>query len=97
MTEPADRFGLRFRVFLFFALIALAVPVVLVTGLWLAANRLDGNPGPPLVLFGGAAGFALVGVIAWVWLRFDSDFEAVIVPVEDGADVRTLQYLASRR
>ncbi|MDJ0608085.1 MAG: exonuclease domain-containing protein [Kiloniellales bacterium] len=76
MTEPVDRLGLRFRVFLLFALIALSVPVLLGLGLWLAADRLTGNPGPPLVLFGGAAGFALIGVITWVWMRFDVDFVA---------------------
>ncbi len=78
MTEPVDKYGLRFRVFLLFALIALAVPILLGAGLWLAAERLTGNPGPPLVLFGGAAGFALIGVITWVWMRFDTDFVAPI-------------------
>ena len=68
-----ERLTLRVRIFLFFALIALAVPVLLGGGLWLAAQRLEGNPTPHLVLFGGAAGFALIGVITWVWQLFDQN------------------------
>lgn len=63
--------SLRLRIFLFFALIAAAVPVVLGVTLTLAAYRLEGDPVPPLVLFGGLAGFALVGLITWVWQLFD--------------------------
>lgn len=86
MTEAVDRLGLRFRVFLLFAFIALAVPALLGASLWLASGRLDGNSGPPLVLFGGAAGFALVGLITWVWLRFDV---GVVAPIQ--SLVRDLQ------
>ncbi len=68
-----ERLTLRVRIFLLFALIAVAVPVLLGGGLWLAAQRLEGNPTPHLVLFGGAAGFALIGVITWVWQLFDQN------------------------
>lgn len=88
MTEPVGRFGLRLRVFLFFALIALAVPLLGGAGLWLASERIGGQSVPPLVLFGGAAGFALVGLVAWVWLRFDS---GLVAPVRGLArDLETL-------
>ncbi|MCB1503867.1 MAG: PAS domain S-box protein [Hyphomicrobiaceae bacterium] len=66
-----ESLSLRVRLFLFFALIAAAVPVLLGGGLWLAAQRLEGNPTPHLLLFGGAAGFALIGVVIWVWQMFD--------------------------
>lgn len=66
-----DRLSLRLRIFLFFAFIAACVPAFIGTGLWFAAQRLDGNPVPPLVLFGGGATFALVGVVVWVWQLFD--------------------------
>ncbi|PKP63840.1 MAG: hypothetical protein CVT86_04190, partial [Alphaproteobacteria bacterium HGW-Alphaproteobacteria-8] len=73
----ADRLSLRLRVFLFFALIAVAV-VALMTG----AMAMLGQRGAAvrdLALFGGGAGFALVGVVVWVWLKFD---ENLVRPVE---------------
>jgi DNA polymerase-3 subunit epsilon len=81
-----ERLSLRVRIFLFFALIAAAVPILLGVGLWLAAQRLDGNPTPHLVLFGGAAGFALIGVVVWVWQLFDQN---IARPIQ--AIVRDLQ------
>ena len=85
-----DRLSLRARIFLFFALIAAAVPLLLGGGLWLAAQRLEGNPAPHLVLFGGAAGFALVGVVTWVWQQFDHN---VARPIQALArDLQTLMH-----
>ncbi len=81
-----ERLSLRVRIFLFFALIAAAVPILLGVGLWLAAQRLDGNPTPHLVLFGGAAGFALIGVVVWVWQLFDQNLARPIQAI-----VRDLQ------
>lgn len=83
-----DRLSLRVRIFLFFALVALAVPIVLGGGLWLIAPRLEGNPTPHLVLFGLGTGLALVAVVAWVWQQFDQN---VAVPIQ--ALVRDLQTL----
>ncbi|MGD9783227.1 MAG: exonuclease domain-containing protein [Hyphomicrobiaceae bacterium] len=82
----AERLSLRLRIFLFFALLAAAVPVLLGGGLYLAAQRLEGEPTPHLVLFGGAAGFALIGVITWVWSMFDAN---VAKPIQ--SIVRDLQ------
>lgn len=83
-----ERLSLRVRIFLFFALIAAAVPLLLGVGLWLAAQRIEGNPTPHLVLFGGAAGFALIGIIVWVWQMFDQNVARPIQTI-----VRDLQTL----
>ncbi|MCB1514563.1 MAG: PAS domain-containing protein [Hyphomicrobiaceae bacterium] len=83
-----ERLSLRVRFFLFFALIAVAVPFLLGGGLWLAAQRLEGNPTPHLLLFGGAAGFALIGVVVGVWQLFDQNVARPIQTI-----VRDLQTL----
>jgi DNA polymerase-3 subunit epsilon len=74
-----DQWSLRLRVFLFFALIGLGAIVAITVALILAAQRIGDGAGPPLVLFGGAAVFAIVGLSLWVWLKFD---EHVAKPVE---------------
>ena len=68
MHDLRERLSLRLRIFLFFAFAGLGAAVLLGGGLWLAAERIGEGAGPPLVLFGGAAGFAIVGLITWVWL-----------------------------
>ena len=68
--------NLRVRVAIYFALIGLAIPALLGGGLWLASERLGEGSGPALVLFGGAAGFALVALVAWTWQAFDGRFVA---------------------
>lgn len=79
MREKAEAWSLRFRIFLFFALIAGASSALLLGAiLWLSANL------PPehislVVLTVGGAGFAIAGLCAWVWLRFD---DHVARPVE---------------
>lgn len=90
MADPSEKTGLRFRVFVQFALIAVAVPVLLGGGLWLASNRLGAGSAPPLILFGGAAGFALIGVAVWVWMRFDTGMVAAIQGL--ARDLQTLTH-----
>ncbi|MGI9383268.1 MAG: exonuclease domain-containing protein [Methyloligellaceae bacterium] len=79
MHDLLERLSLRLRIFLFFAFAGLGVPVLLGGGLWFAAQRIGEGAGPPLVLFGGAAGFAIVGLITWVWLMFDSN---IAMPIQ---------------
>ncbi|PJA59289.1 MAG: hypothetical protein CO163_10165, partial [Rhodobacterales bacterium CG_4_9_14_3_um_filter_71_31] len=67
----AARLSLRLRVFLFFALIAVAVAAAMTGVMVMLGQR--GAAVRDLVLFGGAAGFALVGVVVWVWLKFDEN------------------------
>ncbi|MEM7226968.1 MAG: exonuclease domain-containing protein [Pseudomonadota bacterium] len=86
----ADDSGLRRRVFQSFALIALAVPAILGGALWLAAQRLGAGSGAPLVLFGGAAGFAIVGVVLWVWQWHDRNLVAPLQGLT--RDVETISH-----
>ncbi|MFN3613328.1 MAG: exonuclease domain-containing protein [Rubrimonas sp.] len=71
-----DRWSLRLRVFLFFALIGLAGAALIGVAAWGAGSRggLDAT-----IQFGGVAAFALLGVVLWVWLKFD---ENVVRPVQ---------------
>ena len=85
-----DRWSLRVRFAMFFALIAASVPVVIGIALWLAAIRMEDNPVPPLVLFGGAASFVLIGIIAWVAQLFDTHVARPIVTVS--RDLQTLMH-----
>ncbi len=85
-----ERWSLRARFAMFFALIAAAVPVVIGVCLWLAAIRMEDNPVPPLVLFGGVASFVLIGIIAWVAQMFDTHVARPIVTVS--RDLQTLMH-----
>lgn len=85
-----ERLSLRVRFALFFGLIAATIPVVIGIALYLAAQRLDDNPTSQLVLFGGVASFALVGIVAWVAQLFDTHVAAPIVTV--GRDLQTLMH-----
>lgn len=67
----SERWSLRSRFAMFFALIAAAVPVVIAAALWFAVMRMDGDPIPPLVLSGVLATFALIGVVYGVAQLFD--------------------------
>ncbi|MGI9508361.1 MAG: exonuclease domain-containing protein [Geminicoccaceae bacterium] len=74
-----ERWSLRLRVSLFFALIGLGALAIIALALFLAAERIGEEAGQPLVLFGGAAAFAIAGLSLWVWLQFD---EHVAKPIE---------------
>lgn len=85
-----ERWSLRLRVFLFFALIGLSALGIIGLSLFLAAERIGDQAGPPLVLFGGGAAFAIAGISLWVWLQFD---EHVAKPVERLAgDMRAIAH-----
>jgi len=85
-----EEWSLRFRVFLFFALLALAVPTLLGTALWVAAGRIGPESVSHLVLLGGSAGFAIVGIVLWVWFKFD---EHVVTPINTlTSDLQTLTH-----
>lgn len=72
-----DRLGLRLRIFLFFAALATGSVAALATGLWLGLRRLGPEMAAPeivsaFVQAGLIAGFAMLGLAAWVWLMFDT-------------------------
>ncbi|MCH9806137.1 MAG: exonuclease [Alphaproteobacteria bacterium] len=76
-----ERLSLRVRFLLFFGLIAAAIPAVIAVSLYLAALRMEDDPTPQLVLFGGVASFALVGIVGWVAQQFDTHVAQPIVAV----------------
>ena len=69
-----DRLSLRQRLLLFFAAIAVGGIAALVAGLWVGYHRL-GLPEAlsDFILVGAVAGFALLGVVTWVWFLFDEN------------------------
>ncbi|WP_417523720.1 exonuclease domain-containing protein [Marinovum sp.] len=68
------RMSLRLRVFLFFALLALASLGLIAGGLWLGYARATPRPDPAgYVLGGAAAGFAVLGLVTWIWRLFDEN------------------------
>ena len=68
-----ENLSLRQRVFYLFAFIAVGAAVLLAAGLWFASDRLGPGSGAVLVLYGGGAGFAIVGLITWAWQKFDTN------------------------
>jgi DNA polymerase-3 subunit epsilon len=74
------RLSLRLRVFLIFAGLAAAVIAATVVGLWLGYSRLgDPSAAQGFVQAGVLAGFATLGLVAWVWYLFDLN---VAKPIE---------------
>ena len=74
-----EHWSLRRRVFLFFAFIGLGGFAAVAGAMWLAAARIGENATPHLVLSGGLAAFAVMGLAYWVWRLFDDN---VARPIE---------------
>jgi len=86
----ADKWSLRLRIFLFFALIGLGAIAIVAGAMFLAVQRIGDDAIAPLVLFGGGAGFAVAGLSLWVWQKFD---ENVAKPIERLArDMRAIAH-----
>lgn len=86
-AEGWERLSLRVRVFLFFALLMAAIPVVAGAVGWVVATAPPDGRMERLALGLAAGGFTLVGLVVWVWLRFD---ENLVQPMERVArDIRT--------
>lgn len=101
------RLGLRLRVLLFFAALAGGALVAIGLGLWVAIARFPALSGEinALVQIGLIAGFLITGLIAWVWLLFDTNVARPIdllagalrarahSDVENPLDVQVARYL----
>ncbi|WP_291727155.1 3'-5' exonuclease [Leisingera sp. F5] len=75
-----SRLSLRFRIFLFFCLLALGGIFVTSGALWLGYNRADQSQLTDAFVFSGLlSSFAILGLCAAVWLLFD---ENVAKPIE---------------
>ncbi|WP_127104520.1 3'-5' exonuclease [Pararhodobacter zhoushanensis] len=66
-----DRLSLRLRILLFFALLALGAVAAVGAGLWVALRH-SGSAAPEVVQGALVAGFAIVGLVVWVWFLFDT-------------------------
>jgi len=63
---------LRFRILIIFIGLALAVLTVLASAFLTTGEQIGSHTGNVLIRNGIAAGFGLLGVIAWIWFHFDS-------------------------
>lgn len=79
LEKAAERWSLRLRIFLFFALIAAGTAAILAIAFFLLGRELPPPAVSHLVLYGGGAGFAIIGLVLWVWIKFD---DHVARPVE---------------
>lgn len=67
------KLGLRLRILLFFLALAIGSVVALAVGLWFGYHRKGSPDMLNAFLQGGvAAGFGMIGLIAWVWYLFDT-------------------------
>ncbi|MDX2258982.1 MAG: exonuclease domain-containing protein [Hyphomicrobiaceae bacterium] len=73
MSVKPDRLSLRTKVALVFVAIGVAIPLAVGAALTAAAQRIavDGEIGSALVLFGGLACIALLGLLAGLWIEVD--------------------------
>ncbi|GMG81038.1 exonuclease domain-containing protein [Paralimibaculum aggregatum] len=69
----AERWSLRLRIFLFFALVGLGGLALFAGALVLAGARIGPEATPHLVLAGGIGGLGLLVLTAWVWQLFDEN------------------------
>ncbi|MEL6265181.1 MAG: exonuclease domain-containing protein [Pseudomonadota bacterium] len=89
-----ERWSLRLRIFLFFALIALTAAAAIGGAMWFAAGRIEaavaegGEPLPHLVLAGGGAAFAIVVLTAWIWQLFDENVAQPITRLSGEMEAR---------
>jgi DNA polymerase-3 subunit epsilon len=73
------RLSLRLRVFLFFALVALGSIAAIGGGLYVGYRRFGDPEALSAFVFAGAvAAFAVLGLVAWVWLMFDENVAKAI-------------------
>ncbi|MFC7704377.1 exonuclease domain-containing protein [Plastorhodobacter daqingensis] len=84
-----ERLGLRLRIFLFFLALAGGSLVALAAGLWLGYRHF-GNPAIlPAVQQGGIiAAFAILGLVTWIWLLFDTHVARAVEGLAAGIRAR---------
>lgn len=80
-----DKWSLRFRIFLFFALLAVGAVVLAGFGIYVGFSRLASNADASSALISSALVFALlmVGLIAGVWLLFDENVAKPIIALSN--------------
>lgn len=85
-----ERLGLRLRILLFFAFLALGAVALIGGALWFAARRAGDPALVPVVVQGGVmAGFMVAGLVAWVWYLFDINVARAIDRLAGAIRART--------
>ncbi len=86
-----ERLSLRIRILLFFVLIAAGGIGAMLVGFWLALARTEDVPelGGALMQAGIFAGFLMLGLVAWVWLLFDTHVARAIDALANAIRART--------
>ncbi|NYS23975.1 DNA polymerase III subunit epsilon [Rhodobacteraceae bacterium 2376] len=86
-----ERLSLRIRILLFFVLLAVGGIGAMVAGFWLSlarAPQVEGLVGA-LVQAGVFAGFIMLGLVAWIWLLFDTHVARAIEALANAIRART--------
>lgn len=81
-----SQLSLRYRIFLFFVVLALAPLVLVAGGLWVGYSRVGGDPNGYLTA-GLIAGFGIVALVAGIGYLFDENVSKPITRI--AADLRT--------
>ena len=86
-----ERLSLRIRILLFFVLLALGGIGAMIGGFWLSLARAPQVDGlvPALVQAGVFAGFIMLGLVAWIWLLFDTHVARAIEALANAIRART--------
>ena len=86
-----ERLSLRIRILLFFVLLAAGGVGAMLVGFWLALARAGDVSGlsDALVQAGVFAGFLMLGLVAWVWLMFDTHVARAIEALANAIRART--------
>lgn len=91
----AERWNLRLRFFLFFALILLGTSASIAGAMIYLAAAAPQVPVNALVLGGGVALFASAGLTLWVWLKFDDHVAQPLMKL--GAELRASVHAGTPR
>lgn len=84
-----EKLSLRIRVFLFFAALGIGSLAALAAGLAFGYRRIDAPEALPGFVAGGiVAGFAILGLITWVWFLFDRNVALAIEALAGGMRTR---------
>lgn len=84
-----ERWPLRLRIFLFFALVGLGGAAMVALAGWAAAARIGEGAAEHLVLTSGAAAFGVVLLAGWVWQLFDEHVARPIQRLSGELEART--------
>lgn len=84
-----EKLNLRIRVLLFFIALAFGFVAALIGGLYIGFQRMaTAGPESAFVMAGAIAGFAGIGLTAWVWFLFDENVARAIQRLAGGMRAR---------